>query len=175
MSLIFTGFTGFCWNFYEQTGPVIRAVTFSPAPPKVESTVIPNQPHLPWHTLMQVADTALPGTITYLNFPDAEKGVLLVGKRQSHEHAPYGETSVLVDQYSGKVLQVKDSRVAALGDRILSSFTPIHYGTFGGLPTRIFYVFVGLAPTILMITGVVMWWHRRKPKVKNVDRASTLS
>lgn len=126
--LIFTGFTGFCWNFYEQTGSVIRAVTFSPAPPKVESTVIPNQPHLPWLTLMQVADTALPGTITYLNFPDAEKGVLLVGKRQSHEHAPYGETSVLVDQYSGKVLQVKDSRVAALGDRVLNSFTSLHYG-----------------------------------------------
>jgi len=46
-----------------------------------------------------------------------------------------------------------------------------HYGTFGGLPTRILYVFVGLSPLILFITGFVMWWFRRKQKGK-ADRAS---
>ncbi|WP_442938394.1 PepSY domain-containing protein [Nostoc sp.] len=41
--------------------------------------------------------------------------------------------------------------------RILNSFGPLHFGTFWGLPSRIFYVFVGLAPLILFITGFVMW------------------
>ncbi|MEH2085041.1 MAG: PepSY-associated TM helix domain-containing protein [Nostoc sp.] len=50
-----------------------------------------------------------------------------------------------------------------MGDRILNSFTPLHYGTFGGLPTRILYVFVGLAPLILFITGFVMWQYRKRP------------
>ncbi|MEH1769678.1 MAG: hypothetical protein V7L27_32615 [Nostoc sp.] len=28
----------------------------------------------------------------------------------------------------------------------------MHYGTFGGLPTRILYVFVGVAPLVLFVT-----------------------
>lgn len=52
-----------------------------------------------------------------------------------------------------------------MGDCILNTFTPIHYETFGGLPTRILYVFVGLSPTILFITGLVMYRLRRRPKI----------
>ncbi|MEI1375931.1 PepSY-associated TM helix domain-containing protein [Nostoc sp. UHCC 0926] len=40
---------------------------------------------------------------------------------------------------------------ASLGDRILNSFNDLHYGTFWGLPSRIFYMFVGFAPLILLI------------------------
>ncbi|MEH2463939.1 PepSY-associated TM helix domain-containing protein [Nostoc sp.] len=40
--------------------------------------------------------------------------------------------------------------------RVLNSFEPLHYGTFGGILTRILYVFVGLAPLILFITGFVI-------------------
>ncbi|MHC5933227.1 PepSY domain-containing protein [Nostoc sp.] len=43
-----------------------------------------------------------------------------------------------------------------MGDRVLNSFAPLHYGTFGGLTTRILYVFVGVAPLVLFITGFVM-------------------
>ncbi|WP_298908692.1 PepSY domain-containing protein [uncultured Nostoc sp.] len=46
---------------------------------------------------------------------------------------------------------------------MLNSFPPLHYGTFGGLPTRILYVFVGLAPLILFITGFGMWRYRKRP------------
>nr|WP_292868485.1 PepSY-associated TM helix domain-containing protein [Nostoc sp. LPT] len=53
---------------------------------------------------------------------------------------------------------------ASLGDRVLNSFNDLHYGTFWGLPSRIFYVFVGLAPLILFITGFVMWRHRYRAK-----------
>ncbi|MEH2336460.1 PepSY-associated TM helix domain-containing protein [Nostoc sp.] len=52
----------------------------------------------------------------------------------------------------------------SLGDRILNSCSLLYYGTFGGLPTRIFYVFVGLAPLILFVTGFVMWQYRQKIK-----------
>lgn len=72
--------------------------------------------------------------------------------------------AVYLDQYSGEVLQVEDGRAQGLGDHVLDSFTPLHFGTFGGLPTRILYVFVGLAPLILFITGFVMWRHRYRTK-----------
>jgi uncharacterized iron-regulated membrane protein len=57
----------------------------------------------------------------------------------------------------------------SLGDRVLNSFTPLHYGTFGGLPTRIFYVFVGLTPLILLATGFVMWWYRKRKDIRLVE------
>lgn len=168
-------FTGFCWNFYDQMEPLIYAATLTPKPPEVQSTVIPGKPPLELDEIVQRSDIALPGAVnTFINLPRKPDGVFEIYKKVIGDTEDFN-SYVKLDQYSGKVLQVKDSRVARLGDRVLNSFTPIHYGTFGGLPTRIFYVFVGLAPTILMITGFVMWWHRRKPKAKQVAQQSVMS
>ncbi|MEH2309963.1 MAG: PepSY-associated TM helix domain-containing protein [Nostoc sp.] len=57
----------------------------------------------------------------------------------------------------------------------MNSFVPLHYGTFWGLPSRIFYVFVGLAPLVLFITGFVMWRYRYQPKTRISDRSIELS
>ncbi len=167
VTAIFLGaiaFTGFCWNFYDQTSPLIYAATFTPKPPEVQSTVIPGNPPLGLDEIIARSNTALPGAAnTFINLPSKPDGAIEIYKKLPKDTEDFN-SSVKLDQYSGKVLAVTDSSVAGLGDRILHSFTPIHYGTFGGLPTRIFYVFVGLAPTILMITGFVMWWLRRKSR-----------
>jgi uncharacterized iron-regulated membrane protein len=69
------------------------------------------------------------------------------------------------------VLHVINSKTAKLGDRILNATVPLHYGTFGGNVTLILYVFVGLAPTILFITGLIMYRLRRRPQaVKQSSR-----
>ncbi|MEH2257594.1 PepSY-associated TM helix domain-containing protein [Nostoc sp.] len=73
------------------------------------------------------------------------------------EKDEYGNSNVYLDQYSGKVLRFNNALKSSLGDRVLNSFTPLHYGTFLGLTSRILYVFVGLTPLILFITGFVMW------------------
>jgi uncharacterized iron-regulated membrane protein len=95
--------------------------------------------------------------------PSKPDGVVRIGKRQIHETNPYGQSNVILDAYSGQVLRVNDSRRAALGDRILNSFGPLHFGTFGGLWTRWLYVLVGLSPIALFWTGVRMWQHRKQP------------
>ena len=71
--------------------------------------------------------------------------------------------------FQGQLESIENSRSHYLSraDRVLNSFTPIHYGTFGGLPTRILYIFVGLSPTILLITGFTMWRLRKKDKTKS--------
>ncbi|MDF5725629.1 MAG: PepSY-associated TM helix domain-containing protein [Rhizonema sp. PD37] len=72
-------------------------------------------------------------------------------------------------KYTDKVLRVDNGLKLPLGDRILNSFPPLHFGTFGGFPTRIFYVFVGLTPLILFVTGFIMYWYRywTKPSRRN--------
>ncbi|MEH1835866.1 MAG: PepSY-associated TM helix domain-containing protein [Nostoc sp.] len=73
---------------------------------------------------------------------------------------------VSVDLHSGKV-QVYKPTTSSLGDRVLNSFNDLHYGTFWGFPSRIFYLFVGLIPLILFITGFVMWWYRKRKHKDN--------
>ncbi|MCI1265875.1 MAG: PepSY domain-containing protein [Saprospiraceae bacterium] len=43
-----------------------------------------------------------------------------------------------------------------------------HIGTFGGQTTRWLYVFIGLTPGLLSISGAFLWWRRNKQKY--IDR-----
>lgn len=161
-------FTGFCWNFYDYSEPAIYAATFTPKPAEVKSIVIPGQPTLGLADILTRSNAALPGaTNTFINFPKKPEDVFQIHKKVPGDSGDFN-SYVKLDRYSGKILQVQDSRTAKLGDRILNAFTPIHYGTFGGLPTRILYVFVGFAPVMLFITGAKMFglriWGRIKQK-----------
>ncbi|MEH2253026.1 PepSY-associated TM helix domain-containing protein [Nostoc sp.] len=58
-----------------------------------------------------------------------------------------------------------DSQTEVFGrDRVIDSFGNLHFGTFWGLTSQILYVFVGLAPLVLFLTGLMMWRYRYKEK-----------
>lgn len=160
-------FTGFCWNFWDWSVPAIHAITFSPKPVEAASVPIAGQSALDISALLQTAEAAVPGTLTtYIEIPAEPESTFHTWAKYPDESQDYS-SEVQVDQYSGKVLQVKDSHHPSLADRVLNSFTPVHYGTFWGLPSRIFYLFVGLSPTILLITGFVMWRLRKRDRFKS--------
>ncbi|MEH2448620.1 MAG: PepSY-associated TM helix domain-containing protein [Nostoc sp.] len=164
MFLFFTFFTGFCWNFGEFSEPFIRAITFSPHPQEPVSQLIPNQSPVKLNEQLQIGQAQLPGAeLRSIYFPQKPDSALMIRYKFPQETDDGGKSYVYLDQYSGKVLRVDNALKPLLGDRILNSFDPLHYGTFGGLPTRILYVFVGLTPLILFITGFVMWQYRKRP------------
>ncbi|MFN6541181.1 MAG: PepSY-associated TM helix domain-containing protein [Nostoc sp. EkiNYC01] len=174
--LFFTGFTGFCWNFYDLTEPIIYAVTFTPKLSEPVSQPIFGKSILNLTQQLKIANAALPGAITKsIYFPDKPENALQIRMKLPQENIEYGNSNVYLDQYSGKVLRVDNGLKLSLGDRVLNSFVPLHYGTFWGLPSRILYVFVGLAPFILFITGFVMWRYRYQAKTRISDRPSKLS
>ena len=174
--LFFTGFTGFCWNFYDLTEPIIYAVTFTQKPSELVSQPIPNKSTLKLTQQLKIANAALPGAITKsIYFPKLPEETLQIRMKLPQENEEYGNSNVYLDQYSGKVLKVDNALKMPLGDRVLNSFIPLHYGTFWGLPSRILYVFVGLAPLILFITGFVMWRYRYQAKTRKSDRSIELS
>lgn len=163
--LALSGFTGFYFNFNAFVRSIIYAVTFTPNPPNPVSQPIASKAALNLTQLLLKADTALPEAMTtYVVLPTKPEDVLIVGKKLLQESWKYGFSQVELDQYTGEVLRLKNGLEAPLGDKILNSFLPLHFGTFGGLPTRILYVFVGLTPLILFITGFSMWWFRRLQK-----------
>jgi uncharacterized iron-regulated membrane protein len=167
------GFTGFAWNI-PQAGieDGIYALTFTPKPSEPVSQVIPDRP-MSLDRLIQRADEAIPNAKnTYISLGSKPEDPITVGKKQTGETGEYGNTVVILDRSSGKVLQLKDGIKPNRAEAILNQFTPWHYGYFLGLATRILYVLVGLAPTILFITGFVMYRlrHRQKP-VKEKNKA----
>jgi uncharacterized iron-regulated membrane protein len=159
--LVLTAFTGVCWNFYDFAQPAIYALTATPTLPEAVSKPIAGKTPLSLTELLAKAEIAFPeGKVTSIYLPGKPEDVFSVYKQIGNGLA-YGN-AIYLDQFSGETIRIDDERKQHLGDRVLSAFTPLHYGTFGGLPTRILYIFVGFAPLILLITGFVMWKYRRK-------------
>lgn len=79
----------------------------------------------------------------------------------------------IVDQYSGKILVNSETDFPNTGKSYLSWVTPIHYGTFGGWPTRILALLGSLIPPALFITGIIIWWPRYKKQRKNKNLGKT--
>jgi len=71
-----------------------------------------------------------------------------------------GDNLVYIGQYSGHVIRINYHRELPWPIRFTRDIYPLHFGTFGGNFTRVLWIFVGLAPPILYVTGLLMWWNR---------------
>lgn len=147
----------------------IHAVTLSAKQPDPVSRPIPGKQPLPLTELLQQADAAVESaSTTYVSFPEKPEEPFQVGKKQAQETDRWGHTRVYLDQFTGKVMQLSDGLKPSRAEAIINQFGPVHFGTFGGVLTQILYVFVGLAPTILMVTGVVMWWDCKRKRIEPI-------
>jgi len=46
------------------------------------------------------------------------------------------------------------------GDQVIRWISYLHFGNFGGWPSKALWVVIGLAPAFLFVTGSLMWWNR---------------
>lgn len=67
---------------------------------------------------------------------------------------------VYVDPPTAQVLRVDRFDQQPLGAKIIRLLTPLHYGTIGGLITRILWMVTGLMPGVFFVTSLLMWWNR---------------
>ena len=52
------------------------------------------------------------------------------------------------------------SRVPRFGDTVLDWLTRLHFGRWGGIPTKTLWTIFGLVPVVLFVSGAYMWWRR---------------
>ena len=162
--LLLTASTGIAFVFNEAAIALVDAVTASApraAPPRVE----PARPDIPARaldTLLLQADRVLAAPTTWISLPQTPHAPLVVRKKLPREWHPNGRNFVYLDPHSGRVLQVEHAPAAPRGTRVFNTFYPLHTGAIAGTPTRVLQVIVGLAPTLLLITGFVMWKNRVK-------------
>ena len=155
------GFTGAWWNLQS----VPQLFTRDEEPVRQKQRLYNDQISL--DALVVSAKQALPGldvAETYLGFPRAQGDPFSVSGRlptanpfRSH----YG-SRVDFDSQSGAVLATHDIRKSSWWSQFEDMMGPLHYGTFGGLPVKVLWCALGLAPGVLAVSGFLIWRSRRR-------------
>ena len=82
---------------------------------------------------------------------------------------------VWLDQYSGAVLKVRDWRNFTAGDTFVAWLFPLHNGEAFGLTGRGIVCVTGFAPLVLYVTGIRMWWLKRRAHQRQRSRVGASS
>jgi len=82
--------------------------------------------------------------------------------RFPEDRTPGGRSRVTLDPYTGKVLFLTGSRTAPAGARIVIFNRAIHTGDIFGIPSKAIVSLASLMAVVQVVSGVMMWWKRRK-------------
>ncbi|PZP51607.1 MAG: PepSY domain-containing protein [Pseudopedobacter saltans] len=173
--------TGFCISFYLPIVAIMFAL--SGKNPKIVADIYSMKSHysksvsaLPLDSIVKIGTTYVSNSeVMGVAFPTdssgsyrldiSAKGMSQTGRREM----------VVLDQYSGKIL-ASSTAFPNVAQGVLSWMMPLHYGTFGGEPTRVLALIGGLIPAALFVTGFVIWWprwkkqrHLQRPEKKRID------
>ena len=114
---------------------------------------------------LQVALAELPGTRPLgIAVPANAKASYLVALRYPEDLTAGGRSWVNVDQFSGKVLSLQNSRTVAAGTRAIIYNRAIHTGDIFGVVTKTLMCVSSLMLIIQAITGYFMWWKKLRAR-----------
>lgn len=105
------------------------------------------------------------GDIT-INFPKDSVGTLSITKNRVGFFAPSASDKLVLDQYSGDVLEKDLFREKSIRNRIGSSIKALHIGDVYGPFTKLLYFISCLVATSLPVTGVLIWLNKMKKSRK---------
>ncbi|MGD1091866.1 MAG: PepSY-associated TM helix domain-containing protein [Bryobacteraceae bacterium] len=157
ISGIYFGWPRETFAFVDRISPVITA-----KPPSV--TVEP-QRGLPEPDLRQMIAQARvldPGTtLKGVSFPANRRAPLLVFMQRANTVGFDYTDTLFFDPYTGQYLSTWKYGVnQSLGDWIIWSQIPLHFGTYWGLGVKIIWAILGLSIPLLTVTGALMYWNR---------------
>jgi hypothetical protein len=62
------------------------------------------------------------------------------------------------------------------GDQVIRWVYYLHFGNFAGNKTKALWVVLGLLPSVLFVTGTIMWWNRvLSPSARRAKKAAASS
>jgi uncharacterized iron-regulated membrane protein len=122
-----------------------------------------------------IARERFPGAVLVMvGLPNAKDRAYRVFLRQSLDLREFGNTTVWVDGVNGDILAVREPGIAPAGNWLLMWMFPLHNGEALGLGGRILACVVGLCPTALLVTGVLIRRNKRRARrgVEEMRRAA---
>ena len=112
-------------------------------------------------------------TLRWIETPVDVNGSYQIMLYQSGEPSRrFPKSTVWIDQYSGKVLDIRNPIYNSSGDTFLSWLHPLHSGEIAGLSGRWLVFLLGFIPAILFVTGLIRWLQKRDARnLKNTRNA----
>jgi uncharacterized iron-regulated membrane protein len=166
-------FSGWYLNLPKMVTPIVASVITVTPPGKPASAPAPaGTPLLGAAQAMRAAQALYPAAlVTRVSFPRKAGDPFEVRVRQPGEvRQGSGATRIWLDAHTGKRLGVRDPMDAPAGDTFLNWMYPLHTGEAFGLPGRVFISVFGLVPLLFAVTGVLIWWKRRRGHRRHVAR-----
>jgi len=121
-----------------------------------------------------VAQVQIPGaTIVRIQAPNGKIGGFLVSLHLPGDWRDDGDNRVLVDSQSARVAGVQLGNRMTMSSRVLEGMTGVHYGQYGGMPTRVLALLTGLALPLLYLSGMLIWWKRMVRRDSNAAMKPT--
>ena len=104
----------------------------------------------------------IPGShIGAISFPAAKTAPLMLYMVRDGRESLSGADFLYFDSATGRHLKTSlRNNPQSLGDWIIWSMRPFHFGTHWGLAVKLIWFVLGLALPFLAVTGVVMYWNR---------------
>ncbi|MDQ8202583.1 PepSY-associated TM helix domain-containing protein [Pelagicoccus sp. SDUM812003] len=118
-------------------------------------------------SLSAIAEQSIPGyALNYIYFPTEEEPMFyLYGQHPgaSSFRSLYGST-IWVSAETGEVTHSSDLREAGFWAQVTDAFEPLHFGSFGGVTTQVLWCLAGLSPSILSLSGTLIYIKRGRRK-----------
>ncbi|WP_246836862.1 PepSY-associated TM helix domain-containing protein [Leptospira meyeri] len=116
--------------------------------------------------LLDETKIKIPGfQLGYISFPhhSQEEPIGFYGNRldSSGLESRYG-SYVRYDVNTKQIFDQVDISKESFGNRVLDSFRPLHFGTFANHLSKVIWVIGGLTPAILAISGISIFYFKRK-------------
>ncbi|HEY9810220.1 MAG TPA: PepSY-associated TM helix domain-containing protein [Halomicronema sp.] len=116
--------------------------------------------------ILRQVETVFPeAKTTFISLPLTAEATFRVRKRFPNEPHPNGNSTIYIDQYTGKILRADSAKPSSLAERVLNALYPLHIGSYGGIFFRLAHVITGLITIVLFITGLIMWRQRYLAKL----------
>jgi len=165
LPLLILAITGIYYSYESQFAKAASFLTQSPASIPAPRSSAPGAKWRPVDDILRSSDQAAPDckpTIFY--FPKSADSSFYVRVHCPYDPHAVGLTYIYVDPPTARTTLVDRFYQETSAMRLVRLVTPVHYGDVGGLTTRILWVAIGLAPGVLFVTSLLMWWNRSLSK-----------
>jgi uncharacterized iron-regulated membrane protein len=98
-------------------------------------------------------------------------GIDFYRPEDDHGTGGVGHKRLYVDSQDGRVIGARLPWEGTAADLFVQAQFPLHSGRILGLPGRILISAMGLVVAMLAITGVYIWWKKRRARLRHERRA----
>ncbi len=174
-SLLLLSLTGLYFAFPRAVSRLVLVATHSAAATEAPSPLRPTVPGPPMSADQAIATARrlLPVNAPpdYLALP-SHPGMPVYATGYYKGAAPYSQlVSIRFDAHNGTLLSRSDTRQGSLGTHLIQLSFAVHFGSFAGegafgLFVKLLWVVAGLAPALLALTGLMMFWNRKLHRMR---------